>query len=192
MRTRGAVASGALTVYYSFMTVRQLRADDATVYQALRLFALEESPEAFSASYSDEAKRSPAEIIARATPALDGSRCVFGAFVGDRLAGFLAFVCPERPKLHHWAELAGMYVAPEFRRRGLGGALVDAALAHARDLSGLRQVRLVVNATNLPARSLYQSRGFKCVGVEPEALCVEGRYYDLEVYVLRLPTALDS
>jgi ribosomal protein S18 acetylase RimI-like enzyme len=168
------------------MTVRQLTSDDASAYQALRLFALEERPEAFSASYADEAKRSPEEIASRVTPAADGSRCAFGAFADDRLAGFLAFVRPERPKLHHWADLAGMYVAPEFRRRGLGGALVDAALAHARALPGLRQVRLSVNASNLPARSLYQSRGFKCVGIEPEALCVEGRYYDLELYVLRL------
>jgi len=168
------------------MKVRQLTADDAPAYHALRLFALEESPEAFSASYADEAKRSPEEIAPRVTPAPDGSRCVFGALVADRLVGFLAFIRPERPKLRHWADLAGMYVAPEFRRRGLGGALVDAALAHARALPGLRQVRLSVNACNVPARSLYQSRGFKRVGVEPEALCVEGRYYDLEVYLLRL------
>jgi ribosomal protein S18 acetylase RimI-like enzyme len=183
---RGA---GGLERYYLLMTVRQLTADDALVYQELRLFALEESPAAFSAGYSDEAKRSPEEIAQRVTPAPDGSRCVFGAFAGDRLVGFLAFVRPERPKLHHWADLAGMYVAPEFRRRGLGGALVDGALAHATALPGLRQVRLSVNASNLPARALYQSRGFKCVGVEPEALCVQGRYYDLELYVLRLPSA---
>jgi ribosomal protein S18 acetylase RimI-like enzyme len=172
--------------------IRQLTADDAVVYQALRLFALEESPEAFSSSPSEEATRSAEEIAVRVTPAPDGSRCVFGAFEADRLAGFLAFVRPERPKLHHWADLAGMYVAPEFRRRGLGRALVDAALAHARALPGFRQVRLSVNASNLPARSLYQSRGFKCVGVEPEALCVEGRYYDLELYVIRLPTAANT
>jgi ribosomal protein S18 acetylase RimI-like enzyme len=174
------------------MTIRQLTADDAAVYQALRLFALQESPEAFSSSPSDEADRSPEEIAARLTPAPDGSRCVFGAFARDRLAGFLAFIRPERPKLHHWADLAGMYVAPEFRRRGLGGALLDAALAHVRSLPGLRQLRLSVNASNVAARSLYQSRNFKCVGVEPEALCVEGRYYDLELYVLRLTSSPDS
>jgi ribosomal protein S18 acetylase RimI-like enzyme len=187
-----AIAPPTIIAYYSLMTVRLLTADDALNYQALRLFALEESPEAFSASYSDEAKRSPEELTARVTPASDGSRCVFGAFADDRLAGFLAFIRPERPKLDHWAELAGMYVAPEFRRRGLGGALVDATLAHARAIPGLRQIRLAVNANNLPARSLYQSRGFKCVGAEPEALCVGGRYYDLEVYVLRLPRSPDT
>ena len=81
-----------------------------------------------------------------------------------------------------------MYVAPEFRRRGLGGALVDQALVHARSLPGVRQVKLCVNAANLAARSLYLSRGFVCVGVEPDALCIDGHYYDEEMYVLRLST----
>src|ERR1700692_4247995 len=110
------------------MKVRQLTADDAPAYQTLRLLALQESPTAFSSSNSDEAGRLPSEVASRVTPAPDGSLCVFGAFVDDRLAGFLAFVRPKRAKLLHCAELHGMYVAPEFRRRGLAGALVDAVL----------------------------------------------------------------
>jgi len=168
------------------MKVRQLTADDASAYQRLRLLALQESPTAFSSSYSDEAGRSPSEVASRLTPAPDGSLCVFGAFVDDRLAGFLAFVRPRRAKLVHGAELHGMYVCPEFRRRGLAGALVDAVLAHARSLGGVRQLKLAVNATNLAARSLYRSRGFTLFGLEPDALCIDGRYYDEEFYILRL------
>jgi ribosomal protein S18 acetylase RimI-like enzyme len=172
-----------------FMTVRQLTADDASAYQTLRLLALQESPTAFSSSYSDEAGRSPSEVASRVTPAPDGSLCVFGAFVNDRLAGFLAFVRPKRAKLLHSAELAGMYVAPEVRRRGVAGALLDAVIAHARSLPGMRQLKLAVNATNDAARSLYLSRGFTLFGSEPDALCVDGRYYDEEYYVLRLTGA---
>jgi ribosomal protein S18 acetylase RimI-like enzyme len=168
------------------MIVRQLTAHDATAYQTLRLRGLQECPTAFSASYADEASRSPAEVATRVTPAPDGSVCVFGAFLGDQLAGILAFIRPQRAKLRHAAALAGLYVAPEFRRRSLGRALVDAALAHARSLPGVRQLKLTVNATNVPARALYQSRGFTRWGVEPEALGVEGDYYDEELYVLRL------
>jgi RimJ/RimL family protein N-acetyltransferase len=166
--------------------IRQLTAQDAAAYQALRLQALQESPTAFSASYFEEVDRPLHEILTRLTPAPDGSRSTFGAFVADQLAGMLAVIRPQRAKLRHWAELAGMYVAPEFRRRGLGGELLDAALAHARALPGVRQLKLSVNAANQVARSLYQSRGFACVGVEPEALCIEGRYYDLEIYALRI------
>jgi ribosomal protein S18 acetylase RimI-like enzyme len=166
--------------------IRQLTPHDAAAYQTLRLRALRESPTAFSASHADEADRSPAEVAARLTPAPDGSRCVFGAFSGDRLAGFLAFIRPERAKLRHRAELAGTYVAPEFRRAGLGGMLLDAAVDHARSQAGVRQLHLGVNAANDAARSLYRSRGFVCVGVHPEALCVDGIYYDEELYVFHL------
>jgi ribosomal protein S18 acetylase RimI-like enzyme len=166
--------------------IRQLAAHDAVAYQALRLRGLQESSTAFSSSYEDEAGRSLAEAAERVTPAADGTRCVFGAFVGDELAGILAFIRPQRAKLRHFAELAGMYVAPEFRRRGLGGALVDAALDHARSLPGLRQVKLAVNSSNLVACSLYHSRGFRCVGVEPDAICIDGQYYDDALYFLRL------
>ena len=169
-----------------FMLVRQLTALDSAAYQTLRLQGLEECPTAFSSSYTEEAGRSPVEIARRVTPAADGSRCVFAAFVDERMAGILAIIRPERAKLRHSAELAGMYVAPEFRRRGLGGALVDRAIAHARSLVGVRQLKLNVIAANLPARTLYKSRGFICVGVEPEAICVDGRYFDEELYILRL------
>src|SRR5262249_353907 len=100
--------------YDAFMTIRQLTADDAAAYQTLPLLALHESPTAFSASYPEEVGRSPSQIAARVTPAPDGSHCVFGAFVGDQLAGILAFVRPQRAKLLHCAELFGMYIAPKF------------------------------------------------------------------------------
>ena len=170
------------------MTIRQLTAYDAPAYQALRLRGLRESPTAFGASYSDEEGRALPEVATRITPAPDGAQCVFGSFAGELLVGILAFIRPTREKLRHCAEICGMYVAPEFRRSGHGAALLDAALAHARSLSSIRQLKLTVTATNMPARALYQSRGFVCVGVEPDALFVDGDYFDDELYVLRLPT----
>src|SRR6516225_9637156 len=91
----------------SFMMIRQLTAQDAAAYQTLRLRCLQESPTAFSASYTDEADRPLVEIETRVASAPDGSRCSFGAFVGDQLTGILFFMRPERAKLRHCAELAG-------------------------------------------------------------------------------------
>lgn len=168
------------------MEVVRLTAEDADEYQQLRLAGLSESPLGFRSSPSDEAGRTVAEIAARLRVAPDGSACVFGARVGGRLAGVLAFTRPVRAKLAHAAELSGMYVAPESRRIGAGRALLAAAVAHARGLPGLRYLRLVVNASNTPARALYKTFGFVCVGVEPEAVLVAGRYHDEELRVLRL------
>jgi ribosomal protein S18 acetylase RimI-like enzyme len=168
------------------MIVKQLNSQDAAAYQNLRLRALQESPTAFSSSYAQEAGRGQSEIEARVTPAADGSLCVFGGFVDEQLAGFLAFIRPQREKLLHCAQLAGMYVAPEFRRRGFGRALLEAAITHAQSLDGVRQLKIGVNTTNMAARLLYQSAGFMRFGVEPDALYVGGCYYDEESYVLRL------
>lgn len=168
------------------MKVRPLDPADARAYQRLRLLALQESPAAFSASHADEAGRSMDEVATRITPAADGSICTFGIFEQEELAGFVALIHPQREKLRHAVELAGMYVSPAFRRRGFGRALLQAAVGHARSIAGVRQVRLGVNVTNTRARALYRSIGFASCGVEPDALQVGGTFYGEERYVLRL------
>ncbi len=79
-----------------------------------------------------------------------------------------------------------MFVAPTARRRGHGRALLDAVLAHARLMPGLRQLKLSVNAANGPACALYESLGFVRTGIEPDALFVDGCFYDDALYNLRL------
>jgi ribosomal protein S18 acetylase RimI-like enzyme len=168
------------------MNVRQLNRADAQAYQTLRLLALQESPTAFSASHEDEAGRSIEDVAARITAASDGSICMFGIFEQGELCGFVAVVHPQRAKLRHGAELAGMYVAPAFRRRRLGRVLLKAAIAHIRSIPGVGQIKLGVNVTNLAAKALYQSVGFESYGVEPDAINVEDTLYGEEHYVLRL------
>jgi ribosomal protein S18 acetylase RimI-like enzyme len=171
------------------MLIRPLDATDARAYQELRLLALQESPTAFSASHADEVGRSLDEVAARITPAADGSILMLGIFERDELAGFVAVVHPQRAKLRHGVELAGMYVAPAFRRRGFGRALLKITMAHARSISGVRQIRLGVNVMNTGASTLYRSIGFASCGVEPDALQVDGVFYGEERYVLRLDSA---
>jgi ribosomal protein S18 acetylase RimI-like enzyme len=168
------------------MQIRPLDFTDARAYQELRLLALQESPAAFSASHADEACRSLDEVVARITPAADGSIRMLGIFERDELAGFVAVIHPQREKLRHGTELAGMYVDPAFRRRGFGLALLKAAVAHARSMAGVRQIRLGVNVTNTGAKALYQSIGFASYGVEPDALQVGGMFYGEKRYMLRL------
>jgi ribosomal-protein-alanine N-acetyltransferase len=60
-------------------------------------------------------------------------------------------------------EIADIAVAPEARGRGIGGVLLDAAVAELRRV-GVRTVYLEVRESNLAARRLYESRGFGDVG----------------------------
>ena len=67
-----------------------------------------------------------------------------------------------RPSL--WAKagdayLEELYVVPERRGKGIGGALLDAAIQAARD-AGANHFELTTGETDTEARALYKSRGF--------------------------------
>jgi ribosomal-protein-alanine N-acetyltransferase len=57
------------------------------------------------------------------------------------------------------AELLTLCVLPEERRRGIGAALLDEVIGHARRL-GARRLFLEVAETNGAAQALYAARGF--------------------------------
>ncbi len=54
--------------------------------------------------------------------------------------------------------------APEFRRRGVASALIDAVVGRAREL-GLSFITLEARVSNAPARALYAKKGFENVGI---------------------------
>ena len=60
-------------------------------------------------------------------------------------------------------EVLNLAVAPEFRRRGVGGALLEAGLAAFRRRRAT-EVFLEVRESNHSAQSLYLARGFRAVG----------------------------
>ena len=72
----------------------------------------------------------------------------------SRVAGFAAFhqVLDE-------ADLRNLAVAPEYRRRGVARALIEAA-CHRLQQAGAKRLFLEVRVSNEPARSLYSSLGF--------------------------------
>ena len=73
-----------------------------------------------------------------------------------------------------------MYVAPEWRGRGIGRRLVEEAIRRAGKISGLHRVLLRVSATQGSARRLYESFGFRVLATEPGAFQREGRLIDID------------
>lgn len=61
-------------------------------------------------------------------------------------------------------DLASFAVKSEYRRRGVGGALLDAFLSDAKEI-GASACYLDVRESNLAAIRLYESRGFRRVDV---------------------------
>jgi ribosomal protein S18 acetylase RimI-like enzyme len=153
------------------MQIRRLTAADVTAYRALRLRALREHPEAFTSSYEEDAAQ-PEAIAALRLAATDFA--AWGAFEGRELYGIVALERERRPKNRHKGTVVGMVVAPEVAGQGVGRALLEALLAHARD-TGVESLVLTVTEGNDSAQRLYAAAGFRSFGVEPDAIRVAGR-----------------
>lgn len=158
-------------------SVGRLTPDDAPVYRDLRLEALRRHPSAFANSFDCET-----EIPPDRWPGFLQRVAVFGAWQDHRLVAMAA--CPTAKDFdnavhtHHKAYLTGVYVKPEARGHGFGGAVCRAAIEHARTLPGIDQIMTAVNSANGSALALYQSLGFVAWGRQPCALKVDGAYHD--------------
>lgn len=95
-----------------------------------------------------------------------GGRHLFAAFVGGRLVGTVQLVIAMPPNQPHRAEIAKMVVHPDGRRRGLGKALMNAALAAARQ-AGKTLVTLDTRSGDV-SEALYRGVGFELAGVIPD------------------------
>ncbi|VVD84083.1 GNAT family N-acetyltransferase [Pandoraea anhela] len=156
--------------------VRRLVPADARAFQALRLAGLQAHPEAFGSTYAEEKDWPLARV--RDWLAVRPDAGVFGAFEHERLVGVLGLGRRTRPNFAHVGFLWGMYVEAQAMGRGIGRALIDAALALARSQPGLRHVTLQVNADNRAAIALYRSLGFVEIGREPDAMRVGNGFCD--------------
>src|SRR5215469_1286588 len=162
------------------MDVRKLREADAEAFWNIRLRALRDNPESFGASYEEILERGIAGIaqgLRRRDTAPDDVTTLVG------IAGFRR---EEEAKRRHKGVIWGMYVPQELRGKGIGKALLQAAIAYARTLPGLEQINLAVVLTNREARHLFISLGFETYGLERQALKLHDRSFDQELMTLRL------
>ncbi len=158
------------------MLIRRLTPADALAHRTMRLRGLRDHPDAFTSSADAEAAKPVSATEARL--AADSADVVYGAFVEGALAGVVGIARETRTKNRHKAVVFGMYVAPEYRRRGGARALIRHLVAAAKDDPGLEQLVLTVTHSNEPARFLYESEGFRSFGIEPRAIRVGDSYYD--------------
>jgi ribosomal protein S18 acetylase RimI-like enzyme len=166
------------------MSVRILTRADAAAFRDLRLRALREHADAFTSSYEEDVQQPLAATEQRI--AGSAANTFWGAFVDGRLQGIVGLLREPRRKNAHKADIVAMYVAPESGRRGLGRALLQAVIDHARSLAGVEQLVLTVTRNNHAAFELYRTTGFMTFGVEPRAIKVAGEYFDKEHMILFL------
>jgi RimJ/RimL family protein N-acetyltransferase len=117
---------------------------------------------------------------------LSGDAVSVVAELGDRVVGQCTVSRVGREpdaENGHVGEL-GIMVERGYRGRGVGHALLRAAIARSR--GRFEVVRLGVHADNVGARHLYESFGFRLVGAIPRALRRHGTYTDDQLMALVL------
>jgi [ribosomal protein S18]-alanine N-acetyltransferase len=125
----------------------------ATAHDLLEIVEIEESSGLSRwgwESYKAELSRPEAIMLVARRPRADGA--------GKQLYGFVA-ARANAGELH----INNIGVRDEARQRGLGGALLLAALRAGRRM-GAESALLEVRAGNIPAQALYRGRGFEVVG----------------------------
>jgi [ribosomal protein S18]-alanine N-acetyltransferase len=101
------------------------------------------------------------EQILVAQPSDPLLRCGLVADSGGKVAGFAVASWLRHEVV---AEVEGLFVESDCRRRGVGSALITACMAWAAK-AGASKVRLEVRASNIAAHALYRRHGFSTAGV---------------------------
>ena len=153
------------------MLIRELRESDIGDYLALRAEALLDDPLAFTSSPEDDTS-STADSLRRQMQSRDWA--LFVAIDGERMAGSVGMVRRHHLKAAHKMNVWGMYVSPAHRGRGIGAALLDAAIEHARGMNDVARLELGVSSSAGAAQRLYERAGFAAWGSEPDALRYAG------------------
>ncbi|MGC0332444.1 ribosomal protein S18 acetylase RimI-like enzyme [Streptomyces sp. SAI-170] len=100
------------------------------------------------------------------------------AELDGRLVGYVRLGFPTPlPSNAHVRQIRGLAVDDTARGKGVGRALVRAAVERARAL-GARRLTLRVLGHNTAARALYEAEGFAVEGVQPEEFLLDGAYVD--------------
>jgi len=135
------------------LCVKQLATDEGPRLRSIRLRALLDAPDAFGSTLE--------ETAARPTDSWSKQLLNLPTFVAiDDGLDVGVVRCARDGVRVDTASLISMWVAPEVRRRGVGGALVDAVIEWARS-NGVTRLLLDVADNNAPAIELYTRKGFK-------------------------------
>ena len=151
--------------------VKTLTEDRWQDYRAFRLESLKKAPLAFGSSWEEEINL-PEEAWKRHI------KNTYFALDGNKIVGTLVWVRDTMVKTKHITNIYGVYVAEEYRGRGVGKKLMDTALARTQESDGIIKVKLAVNPVQKAALKLYKSYGFKIAGKAKKELHIDGRFYD--------------
>jgi ribosomal protein S18 acetylase RimI-like enzyme len=134
---------------------------DVASFKTTRLRALQDTPLAFGSTYAKELQFSDADWQKRVDQWNSGTSSAYLAWDGSSPCGIAG--CHLRPGDPTTAHLISMWVAPTYRRRGVGQLLVNRIIDWAR-LRNAHALSLMVTSSNDPAIRFYHQFGFAKTG----------------------------
>ena len=163
--------------------IREANPADAVQFRDLRLYALQDSPTAFSADYQRNLSHPPQYWEEMLTMHADASSIFLARHEND-LIGMTGIARGNTPKTRHSATIWGVYVRPEWRGLHISEELIHACF-HWAKARKVVAARLGVTATNASAIRCYERCGFRITGTEPRAVYYEGQFHDF--YLMYCP-----
>jgi ribosomal protein S18 acetylase RimI-like enzyme len=143
------------------IAIRSITPQDAMLFKAVRLGALQDTPSAFGSTYAEESQLSDAQWLNRATNWSGEFRVMLLAMDGNEVCGIAgSYVDPNDATR---AQLISMWTAPTHRQRGIGRLLISEVLAWARQRD-VRTLQLMVTSSNETAIRFYEGLGFTRTG----------------------------
>lgn len=146
------------------ISIKPLALELLDPFKAARLTALQDTPTAFGSTYAKESQLSNEDWLRRATSWNSGRSACFIAMDENIPCGIVACKWDE-PDANGpgKAHLLSMWVAPDYRRTGVGARLVSAVEQWA-GAAGVRDLHLMVTSRNFAAMRFYERCGFAFTG----------------------------
>jgi ribosomal protein S18 acetylase RimI-like enzyme len=147
------------------ISIERITIQNALLFKAVRLRALQDAPDAFASTYAKESQLADSDWIKRAEEWNSETGAAFLAIDSSSLCGLAGSFLDEDDPTR--ANLISMWTAPTHRQRGVGRLLVNEVIKWARGRNA-RFLQLMVRSTNEPAIRFYEQLGFRRTGrVEP-------------------------
>ncbi|HWX55709.1 MAG TPA: GNAT family N-acetyltransferase [Verrucomicrobiae bacterium] len=134
---------------------------NASIFKAVRLRALQDTPKAFGSTYEKEVRFTDAEWVERAVRWNGEKGIGYLAMDGEAACGIAGAFLDKDDATR--TLLVSMWTAPTHRQLGVGRLLVNEIVRWAH-LRQARTVLLMVTSNNEPAITFYQRLGFKPTG----------------------------